>query len=536
MDTSIWSGDASSPLHMTTGRQTGWLLVLVLAVALSGIIAVAGAATPVASFTSNITSGTNPVSVQFIDTSTNTPIKWFWSFGDGATSTESDPAHTYTIDGTYTVTLTATNSGGSNSVTKANYITCLKSVAPPAASFVTTVSSGSKPLTVKFLDASTNSPTSWVWSFGDGGSSTEQSPSHVYLTSGKYTVTMTATNSGGSNTVTKEAYVTVTDEAAAPAASFVATTTSGTTPLTIRFVDTSTNGPTSWVWTFGDGYSDIVQNPTHTYSEEGSFTVTMTASNTAGSSTATKIDYITSILDEPIASFRADVTSGIAPLAVQFNDTSENAPTSWTWNFGDDTSSTEQNPLHKYFHAGTYSVIMTSRNSAGSNTTSKSEYINVSAIVTPEASFTAEPASGKIPLTVRFTDTSKNSPTSWQWTFGDGLNSAEQNPTHTYEDPGTYSVTLTVANAQGSATKTFQDAIVVTAPTTAPTEVPTTEAVTETPVPTETTAAPAAAAGDISSFPLVPVLIVIAAVVIIAILLLRARSSHGRHGSRRRDL
>jgi len=519
-----------------------WTLFLILTIMLSGIVTIAGASAPVASFTTNVTSGSNPVSVQFIDTSSNTPTKWFWSFGDGGVSEESDPTHAYTIDGVYTVTLTVTNADGSHSVTRANYITSLKSVAPPVAGFVSTGATGSSPLSVKFVDASSNNPTSWVWSFGDGGSSTEENPTHVYTTKGTFTVTMTATNSGGSNTVTKDAYVTVSQNSVAPTASFVATTTSGFTPLTVKFVDTSINGPTSWVWTFGDGNSEFVQNPTHTYTSPGAYSVTLTATNSIGSSTATKVDYITANLNEPLASFTADVTSGTAPLIVQFNDTSKNAPTSWTWNFGDDTTSNAKDPLHKFTRAGSYSIILTARNSIGANTTSKSQYINVSALTAPEASFSASPTSGIEPLTVRFTDSSINAPTAWQWTFGDGTSSSEQNPSHTYRGSGTYTVVLTATNSQGSGTKTLQDVISVTGLTIATTAtpitpVPTEATVAETPVATMTTIAPPEVSStEPSSLPIVPILIVIAAVVIIGILIMRRRPPRGHYSSRRRDL
>lgn len=547
MEYHIRNGGSRSSQNITkTGRSPGrasrkplWILFLILAVMLSGIVTIAGASAPVASFTTNVTSGSNPLSVQFIDTSTNTPTKWFWSFGDGGVSEDSDPTHAYTIDGVYTVTLTVTNADGSHSITRANYITSLKSVAPPVAGFVSTGATGSNPLSVKFVDASTNSPTSWVWSFGDGGSSIEQNPTHTYTSKGTFTVTMTATNSGGSNTVTKDAYVTVSQNTVAPTASFVATTTSGFTPLTVKFVDTSINGPTSWVWTFGDGNSEFVQNPTHTYTSEGTYSVTLTATNSIGSSTATKVDYITANLNEPIASFTADVTSGTAPLLVQFNDTSKNAPTTWTWNFGDDTTSNVRDPLHKFTSAGSYSIILTARNSVGANTTSRSQYINVSALTAPEASFSAAPTSGLEPLTVRFTDTTINFPTAWQWTFGDGTSSSEQNPSHTYQGSGTYTVVLTATNSQGSGTKTLQDVISVTGLTiaTTATPVPTEVTVAETQVATVTTTSPPEVSStETSSLPIIPIIIVIAAVVIIGILIMRRRPPRGHYGSRRGDL
>jgi PKD repeat protein len=307
----------------------------------------------------------------------------------------------------------------------------------------------------------------------------------------------------------------------------------------VKFVDTSINGPTSWVWTFGDGNSEFVQNPTHTYTSEGTYTVTLTATNSIGSSTATKLDYIFAELDEPITSFTADVTSGTAPLFVQFNDTTQNAPTSWAWNFGDDTTSNLQNPLHRFTSAGSYSIILTVRNSVGSNTTSISKYINVSALTAPEASFTASPTSGIAPLTVKFTDTTINYPTAWQWTFGDGTSSSEQNPSHTYQGSGTYTVVLTATNSQGSGTKTLQDVISVTGLTTATTvtPIPTEGTVAETQVnAVTTTSPPEVSSTDTSSLPIIPILIVIAAVVIIGILIMRRRPPRAHHGSRRGDL
>ena len=133
---------------------------------------------PVAAFSGTPTSGTAPLVVNFTDQSTNSPTTWAWTFGDSATSTAQNPSHTYTTAGTYSVTLTATNSSGSDAETKTGYIT----VNPPApvADFSGTPTSGTAPLTVAFTDTSTGGPTSWAWTFGDGGTSTAQNPSHTY--------------------------------------------------------------------------------------------------------------------------------------------------------------------------------------------------------------------------------------------------------------------------------------------------------------------------------------------------------------------
>jgi len=162
----------------------------------------------------------------------------------------------------------------------------------PVANFTADQTSGTEPLTVTFTDTSTNSPTSWLWSFGDGGTSTERNPTHVYLP-GTYTVSLTGTNAAGSDSETKTDYITVTAAESAPTAAFSANTTSGDVPLTVTFTDSSTGNPTSWLWNFGDGTTSTDRNPVHTYTISGTYTVTLTVSNTAGSDSETKTGYIT---------------------------------------------------------------------------------------------------------------------------------------------------------------------------------------------------------------------------------------------------
>jgi PKD repeat protein len=532
----------SSPKRTAAGTRSGrmnrnrmWTLFVVI-VLLAGMVSAVGASKPAASFSANISNGSTPLSVQFIDTSSNSPTTWFWSFGDGAVSTVSDPVHIYTNDGSYSVTLTATNAQGSDSLTKPNFVVAVKSASSPAAGFVSTDTTGSKPLTVKFVDTSSNTPTSWTWSFGDGETSTEQNPSHTFTTRGSFTVTLTATNSGGSSTITKQAYVMVSEESMAPVASFITANTEGSAPLTVKFIDTSANGPTSWVWTFGDGTSGIAQNPTHVYATKGDYTVTMTATNSVGSSTSSKLDYISVVEAEPVASFTANITSGTAPLTVMFNDTSEHVPTSWKWLFGDEDNTNVQNPVHTYTTAGDYTVILTATNGAGYNKTTMKKFIHVGEVITPAASFTVNTTTGRAPLTVQFNDTTQNYPTSWEWSFGDGAGSLEQNPVHTYESTGTYTVVLTAANTRGSNAYTLPGGITATGLTPLITSAPaeTTEpSSSETVAPTVAPEATVTPASNTSSNLLVPALVIIAAAVVILLLILRRRPpGHGRSHSR----
>lgn len=162
----------------------------------------------------------------------------------------------------------------------------------PVSAFSANPTSGNKPLIVNFADQSTNSPTSWQWNFGDGNTSTQQSPTHTYQNAGSYTVQLAVTNSDGSDTEMKNNYITVTNAGSAPVADFNGNPTSGNKPLIVNFTDQSTNSPTNWEWDFGDGGTSTVQNPTHTYQNEGYYAVTLTVNNGFDEDTEVKNNYI----------------------------------------------------------------------------------------------------------------------------------------------------------------------------------------------------------------------------------------------------
>ncbi|MGA9188888.1 MAG: PKD domain-containing protein [Methanosarcina sp.] len=167
---------------------------------------------------------------------------------------------------------------------------------------------------------------------------------------------------------------------------------------------------------------------------------------------------------KPVAAFSASPTSGNAPLNVTFTDKSTGTPTAWKWTFGDGTNSTAKNPTHKYSAKGNYTVALTATNAAGSNTVTKSNYINIGAPQQkPVVDFSASPTSGKTSLNVTFTDSTTGSPTAWKWSFGDGTTSTVKNPVHTYSAAGNYTVALTASNAAGNNTKTKASYIKVTA-------------------------------------------------------------------------
>ncbi|MEE9554990.1 MAG: PKD domain-containing protein [candidate division Zixibacteria bacterium] len=160
----------------------------------------------------------------------------------------------------------------------------------PVANFSGDPVNGGVPLEVSFSDLSTNAPASWSWDFGDGGTSDLTNPTYVYQDAGTYTVTLTATNSYGTDMESKPDYIEVI--LAAPIADFVGSPLAGIPPMEVSFFDLSINGPTSWLWDFGDGGTSDLANPTHVYNELDHFTVTLTATNAYGSDIEIKTNYI----------------------------------------------------------------------------------------------------------------------------------------------------------------------------------------------------------------------------------------------------
>lgn len=165
----------------------------------------------------------------------------------------------------------------------------------------------------------------------------------------------------------------------------------------------------------------------------------------------------------PVSDFTADPRVGDPPLTVTFHDLSYGAVNEYLWSFGDGSTSTLQNPVHTYFVPGSYPVSLLVTNSYGSNRRTAGDFIVIGS--PPVAKFLAEPETGQAPLTAQFTDLSTGNPKSWEWSFGDGIQSSEKNPVHIFQSAGSYNVTLRVTNAYGTDKYSPEIGINVTAPT-----------------------------------------------------------------------
>jgi PKD repeat protein len=224
-------------------------------------------------------------------------------------------------------------------------------------------------------------------------------------------------------------------------ANFSAEPTSRFAPLEVNLTDLSWGGPVSWLWHFGDGDSSMEQHPLHEYScdDTGYFDVRLIIWSQEQTDTMVKNDYIY-VFPELGANFGVDQTAGIVPLTVQFMDSSLGCPTSWLWNFGDDSTDTVQNPVHAYSDTGSFDVRLIVSNPVDSDTMIKPDLVAV--LDTLRVDFTAEPTQGRSPLNVSFQSLCNVIPDDLTWHFGDGDSSKELNPVHQYTEAGSHDVKL----------------------------------------------------------------------------------------------
>ncbi len=485
---------------------------------------------PLAVFATSTTNGTAPLNVYFFDQSTG-DVRYYWDFRDGATSINKYPTHTYTTPGTYTVTETVTGPGG-NSNTTTKTITVNHQVT--IASFIANVTNGNTPLNVQFTDTSSDNPTSWLWNFGDGTTSTLQNPTHTYTTSGTYTVTETASGAGGNNTIIENNYITVKKPPTLNGNLYVTDAgnnavyeihPNGTmvqlgngyafnTPYGIAvdsqgnvYVADLGNNAVDEIYIngtvvqLGNGYAfnspvgiavdsqgnvyvgdvgnslveEILTNGTVIQIGSGWIAPCGVAVDAQGNVVVG--DYGTAVYEVYTNGTikTMGTTSGFGQDGVaidsQGNIYMSDNNNGGIWEFGANGSVTEigesnepalmaldpngnlyitdqgDNLIQEILPNGTVQYLG-----------SEYDFGMIAGVayqeLPPVANFTENNNNGVGPLNVQFTDQSIGDITSWLWNFGDGGNSTQQNPTYTYNTPGTYNVTLTVTNSAGNNTTT----------------------------------------------------------------------------------
>ncbi|MBL7904660.1 MAG: PKD domain-containing protein [Bacteroidales bacterium] len=385
---------------------------------------------------------------------------WAWDFGDPTsgvnnTSLLVNPTHVYAQPGTYIVSLIVTT-GNSCADTTTRTLT----IAPaPVVDFAFTA--GCSNDTIQFTSSTyvnMGATLNWMWEFGDGTTSTEADPQHIYLSQGIYTVNLTITDTAGCTASISHPLSVIPGPQAM--FSFTAPACSGTD---VQFNDMSVaNGSviTSWLWDFGDGNTQLINAPgnpdvTHVYANAGVYTVTLSITNLEGCDAETSMDV--QVVTGPTAEFEFE--PGCLGSPVAFTDlTSTNggpALVQWLWNFGDPASGTSNtsnlpNPVHVFNLEGTYNVLLTVTSASGCTDT-----VQHTVVVTPLPLVAFQVTSGTcVESPVSFepdaTVMDLTSIASWEWNFGDGSPTSDlPTPTHTYTTVSVYDVTLTVTDLNG---------------------------------------------------------------------------------------
>jgi len=315
----------------------------------------------------DVTVGTNDLTAAFTSTvSGQQPIDYLWDFGDGATSTEVNPSHTYAAGGSYDVTLDVTNGCGTDTWTGV-VIVC-----DPvhAADFIWNPPTPIVHETAYFTaTAAGTGPITYDWDFGDGSTDNGQYVNHAYSVMGTYTVVMTATGECGEPQVVTYDITIATDCVEPDGADFTWAPITPTVDATVSFSGTleAGTGPLTWEWDFGDGSTDAGQNITHTYDAAGTYTVVLTVTNECGFEEVTYEVVVVEPCDPPTtADFTWAPTQPVTGQEVSFNATSDGSgPLTYEWDFGDGTTGSGQSVNHTFAAAGEYTIVLTVSNECG---------------------------------------------------------------------------------------------------------------------------------------------------------------------------
>lgn len=390
----------------------------------------------------------------FMDASQGSPVSWFWSFGDSTTSTEQNPVHVYSQPGQYFVTLNITTANGcTSSSTQLVVVTHLSGCQSSFRFYPIDSLNVLIPNTIQFVDQSSGSPELWFWNFGDGSVSNEQNPVHEYTQPGDYMVCLTIYNLDSTCYDNICLPVWVGNPAGGCQASFIsfiADTMNQFGLNTLQFVDQSTGNPLFWNWDFGDGTTSTEQNPLHIFPNEGSYQVCLTITGADTSCFSIFCEQV--FIGNPALACEArfyyyQTDSSNYSNSIQFTDQSLGNPAEWHWNFGDGTTSTDQNPMHLYQEPGIYNVCLAISNPVSQCFDSICYEVWVNTIIDSCMSVFSASVSG---LVASFNGSMVNGESAtFTWEFGDGYTGSGNQVTHTFLTGGFYTVTLTTVTAQG---------------------------------------------------------------------------------------
>lgn len=403
-----------------------------------------------ANFTADIISGCAPLTVKFTDSSTGGANGWDWTFGNGNSSSLQNPSAIYTQPGIYNVTLAITTGSGNDTEIKTGFITVF---AKPDVDFVADVTEGCAPLAVQFTDLTdpiSGSIQSWEWIFGDGNSSSDQNPSHVFTQNGQHNITLLVNNSDGCQTVrTKVAYI----DARKPSTFFTASSTEFcSVPANVSFTNQSTGkAPLNYLWDFGDGNTSNAESPNHAYTDSGIFSASLTTEDADGCPSTHTI--LINVLEQLEAEVLLSSTKLCVGDSLFVEDVTSGDVLSRLWDFGDGNVSTLVSQGLVYNSPGIYPINLTLQMADGC-VAQQIEEVEVVALPVPDFSvhFSCD-------FVAEFTNLSSDSE-QWLWDFGNGNTSTQEHPTFIFPNKGTYSVKLTAISDFGCETISSRNIVV----------------------------------------------------------------------------
>lgn len=397
-------------------------------------------------YTPSRLSGCAPLTVDFSNYSTPGSVME-WDFDDGNVSTVTDPIHTFTIPGTYEVELLVYDSCSVDTMTRTISVST-----PPFADYIMSQDTICPGEQIAFTNLSVN-PVGITWDFDDGTTSGNTHPTHTFNSSGVYHVKMVMKEQG---TYCTDSVIKTIHVRPGPDAGFTSSSLSGCMPLHVNLLDTS-SGAKYYNYLFDNGNSSAQPSPAVTYTQQGTYTIWQKVENDYGCRDSARLQVI--VHPKPVSNFTLPKTLACdTPATVQVNNQSIGA-VDYQWNFGNGQSSVLQHPQITYHDPGTFNIRLISSNMYQCKDTSNATF-TVSQPINPD--FSTSPSEGCEPLKVHFTNKTSNQSSSYLWDFGDSYTSSADDPVHTYDNAGVYSVRLIATNSDGCAdTLKYNDTIEV---------------------------------------------------------------------------